>query len=74
MGRSPAYALPYSVFAAVGSPHTDEHFIHPCSLNKRGRYNLPLHADEGYSVQLHDQSLADYRFPDGNYWRANPKA
>ncbi len=28
--------------------HLHEHFLNPCSINARGRYNVPDKADEGY--------------------------
>lgn len=28
--------------------HLHEHFLHPCSINKNGRYNVPNHPEEGY--------------------------
>lgn len=28
--------------------HLHEHFVHPCSINAQGRYNVPLDPDEGY--------------------------
>jgi L-fuconate dehydratase len=28
--------------------HLHEHFVHPCSINDQGRYNVPLDPDEGY--------------------------
>ena len=28
--------------------HLHEHFIHPCSINSNGRYNVPTKEDEGY--------------------------
>lgn len=28
--------------------HLHEHFVTPCSINKNGRYNVPLGATEGY--------------------------
>jgi L-fuconate dehydratase len=34
----------------------------------RARYQLPK--DPGYSARMHPESVATYRFPDGDYWRA----
>ena len=28
--------------------HLHEHFVTPCSINARGRYNVPTNPDEGY--------------------------
>lgn len=28
--------------------HLHEHFVTPCSINSRGRYNVPTNPDEGY--------------------------
>ncbi|CAE6416208.1 unnamed protein product [Rhizoctonia solani] len=53
--------------------HLHEHFIYPCSINKNGRYNVPSNSDEGYSIQMHDKSLEEYKWPNGSYWVANPK-
>jgi hypothetical protein len=30
--------------------HLHEHFLYPCSINKRGRYNLPNNSTEGYRL------------------------
>ncbi|KAG9044529.1 hypothetical protein FS837_007984 [Tulasnella sp. UAMH 9824] len=48
--------------------HLHEHFIYPCSINAQGRYNVPNNADEGYSIQMHDSSIAEYEWPNGSYW------
>lgn len=53
--------------------HLHEHFLHPCSINSRGRYNVPNSPDEGYSIEMHKQSIAEYEWPNGSYWVANPK-
>ncbi len=45
--------------------HLHEHFVDPCIV-ENGAYKIPNQA--GYSAQLHDQSVADYSFPNGNYW------
>ena len=28
--------------------HLHEHFLYPCSINQKGRYNVPSNPDEGY--------------------------
>ncbi|CAL1699755.1 unnamed protein product [Somion occarium] len=48
--------------------HLHEHFIHPCSINKNGRYNVPNHPDEGYSIEMHRSSIEQYEWPHGTYW------
>ena len=32
--------------------HLHEHFVYPVSINSRGRYNVPSHGQEGYSIQV----------------------
>jgi L-fuconate dehydratase len=49
--------------------HLHEHFVDPCIV-ENGAYTIPTQA--GYSAQIHDQSVADYSFPDGNYWSRLP--
>ncbi|GAA2078506.1 L-fuconate dehydratase [Microbacterium hatanonis] len=46
--------------------HLHEHFVDPCIV-RRGGYVLPT--APGYSAQMHEESLARYRYPDGGYWR-----
>ncbi|KAH8107322.1 mandelate racemase/muconate lactonizing enzyme [Phellopilus nigrolimitatus] len=53
--------------------HLHEHFVHPCSINARGRYNIPDKPNEGYSIEMHEGSIAEYEWPHGSYWVANPK-
>ncbi|KAF8690242.1 hypothetical protein AX14_003044 [Amanita brunnescens Koide BX004] len=48
--------------------HLHEHFIHPCSINAQGRYNVPSDPDEGYSIEMHKTSIAEYEWPNGSYW------
>ncbi|KAG8943346.1 hypothetical protein FRC00_011248 [Tulasnella sp. 408] len=48
--------------------HLHEHFIYPCSINAQGRYNVPANPEEGYSIQMHDSSIAEYEWPNGSYW------
>jgi len=48
--------------------HLHEHFVYPCSINLNGHYNVPTHEKEGYSIQMHESSIAKYKYPDGSYW------
>ncbi|KZT19947.1 enolase C-terminal domain-like protein [Neolentinus lepideus HHB14362 ss-1] len=48
--------------------HLHEHFLYPCSINSKGRYNVPANAAEGYSIEMHKSSIAEFGFPNGNYW------
>ena len=45
--------------------HLHEHFVDPCVV-KDARYVLPTAS--GYSAQMHDESVATYRWPDGTFW------
>ncbi|MVA76697.1 fuconate dehydratase [Auraticoccus sp. F435] len=46
--------------------HLHEHFTDPCIVKDAG-YVPPT--APGYSTQMHPSSVADYRFPEGAYWR-----
>lgn len=46
--------------------HLHEHFVDPVVI-ERGRYRVP--EAPGYSITMHDASLADHRFPDGAAWQ-----
>jgi len=48
--------------------HLHEHFVFPCSINQQGRYNVPLNQDEGYSIEMHKSSIAEFEYPHGSYW------
>ncbi|KAI0031677.1 enolase C-terminal domain-like protein [Vararia minispora EC-137] len=48
--------------------HLHEHFLHPCSINSNGRYNVPHDPREGYSIEMRKASIAEYEFPNGSYW------
>ncbi|TFK26112.1 mandelate racemase/muconate lactonizing enzyme [Coprinopsis marcescibilis] len=48
--------------------HLHEHFKNPCSINPQGRYNVPTNPDEGYSIEMHKDSIAAYEWPSGSYW------
>lgn len=45
--------------------HLAEHFLHPCRV-KGGRYIPPT--EPGYSIDMHAEPLAAFRFPDGPEW------
>ena len=44
-----------------------EHFENPCVM-RNGAYRVP--SAPGFSVQMREQSVNDYRYPDGAVWRA----
>ncbi|THH10044.1 hypothetical protein EW145_g1607 [Phellinidium pouzarii] len=48
--------------------HLHEHFLHPCSINAQGRYNVPSSPEEGYSIEMYKTSIAEYEWPNGSYW------
>jgi L-fuconate dehydratase len=55
--------------------HLHEHFLYPCSINERGRYNVPSNPVEGYSIEMHQSSIAEYEWPNGSHWeKAKAKA
>jgi len=45
--------------------HLHEHFVEPCIV-VGGAYRLP--GAPGYSAEMHEASVAEFRFPDGQYW------
>ena len=47
--------------------HLHEHFVYPVHM-RRGRYLLPEEA--GYSIDIKTESLVEYAFPNGTFWRA----
>ncbi len=47
--------------------HLHEHFTSPVVV-EGARYRLPQ--DPGYSARMHLESIATYRYPDGQYWRS----
>jgi len=53
--------------------HLHEHFKYPCSINAQGRYNVPINAEEGYSIEMFKDSIAEYEFPTGTYWQKAQK-
>jgi len=48
--------------------HLHEHFVTPCSINENGRYNVPTNPHEGYSIEMHKSSIAEFEWPHGSYW------
>ncbi|WRT66923.1 uncharacterized protein IL334_003888 [Kwoniella shivajii] len=54
--------------------HLHEHFLYPVSINKQGRYNVPLDPKGGYSIAMFEESMADFAFPKGAYWVSVEKA
>jgi len=55
--------------------HLHENFVYPCSINERGRYNVPDNPAEGYSIEMHRSSIEEYEWPVGSYWeKAKAKA
>jgi len=48
--------------------HLHEHFIYPASINSNGKYNVPQDPEEGYSIEMHQSSIAEFEFPNGSYW------
>jgi L-fuconate dehydratase len=46
--------------------HLHEHFVEPVEVSA-GRYSAPTRP--GFSAQMRETSLAQYRFPDGAAWR-----
>lgn len=46
--------------------HLHEHFLDPVRV-QRGRYLVPQ--SPGYSVAMHEASLATYTYPTGSYWQ-----
>lgn len=47
--------------------HLHEHFLHPVRI-EAGHYRLPT--APGYSIEMRPESLATYRFPEGEAWSA----
>jgi L-fuconate dehydratase len=45
--------------------HLHEHFVHPATVVD-GHYLLP--DAPGYSIEMHESTLADYAFPHGRIW------
>jgi L-fuconate dehydratase len=51
--------------------HLHEHFVDPCVV-REAAYVVPT--QPGYSAQMHNASIATYRFPDGEYWAGSRSA
>jgi L-fuconate dehydratase len=49
--------------------HLHEHFLDPVVI-RDAQYRLPTRP--GYSAQMRPESLARFRFPDGEEWQASP--
>lgn len=47
--------------------HLHEHFVAPVSVDARGSYVAPT--QPGYSIEVKQESIEDYSFPNGSYWR-----
>ncbi len=50
------------------SDQLHEHFIYPCNL-KDGNYMPPL--DHGYSIEMKQNSVNEFSYPNGKYWKNN---
>ncbi len=46
--------------------HLHEHFVTPTRV-ERGRDRLP--ETPGYSIEIKPDSLKEFAFPDGDFWR-----
>ncbi len=46
--------------------HLHEHFVEPCRI-EHGHYMMPT--SPGYSIEMVEETLKDYRFPEGKIWR-----
>ena len=44
-----------------------EHFVYPCKV-ENGKYMPPL--DHGYSIEMKQNSVNDFSFPNGKYWQS----
>lgn len=47
--------------------HLHEHFVDPCIVED-GAYRLPF--QPGYSAEMFVESIAEYAYPEGSYWRS----
>eukprot|EP01137_Pigoraptor_chileana_P005857 Opistho-2@49505 len=45
--------------------HLHEHFVHPAKV-RNGHYVVPH--DAGYSIEMKPASLAEFEYPNGDYW------
>ena len=50
------------------SDQLHEHFIYPCNL-ENGNYMPPL--DHGYSIEMKENSVKEFSYPHGFYWKSN---
>ena len=46
--------------------HLHEHFVYPVRI-RQGRYLLPH--DHGYSIEIFQESIDQYAFPNGQFWK-----
>ncbi|EIM23117.1 hypothetical protein E3Q22_00565 [Wallemia mellicola] len=49
--------------------HLHEHFRYPVSVNSNGRYNAPTGPNVGYSIEMYQDSIERYSYPNGSYWK-----
>ncbi|WP_203568329.1 enolase C-terminal domain-like protein [Aestuariimicrobium ganziense] len=49
--------------------HLHEHFVDPCIV-RNAAYTLPT--APGYSAEIKAETFAEFSYPDGSYWQANP--
>ena len=47
--------------------HLHEHFVYPVQI-ENGNYLVPN--SEGFSIQMKNESLQEYKFPEGHYWKS----
>jgi L-fuconate dehydratase len=50
--------------------HLHEHFVDPCIV-RNARYAAPLRP--GYSIDIKTESIAEYEFPAGRFWKGGPR-
>lgn len=50
--------------------HLHEHFVYPCTLNPKGRYNVPNDPNGGYSTEIRRSTFETNEYPSGSYWVA----
>ena len=48
--------------------HLHEHFVDPVKI-RQGRYLMP--SKPGYSIEIREDTLERYCFPDGEVWNAD---
>jgi L-fuconate dehydratase len=50
--------------------HLHEHFVDPCVTSK-ARYVAP--ARPGYSIEIKAESMAEFEFPSGTFWKRHAR-